>query len=189
MFATSSEKKMITVCSKCGSSFKEEVQFCDKCGSNIEKEKIIKEQTHNNQQLSTSQLNNKLQGQLQIIAVIEIAFGGFGMFLGLLMAIMAPFMPEIANTNPTETYSAQMLDFFTVLVGTLAGIILIVSASAVFVGYKLYRLENVGRFGTLIFASLSLIMIPFGTVYGVICFYLLSKPETIELLRNRNQYL
>ena len=59
----------------------------------------------------------------------------------------------------------------------------------IYVGYKLYRLENIGRFGTMIVAAFALLMVPFGTVFGIIALVLMSKPETIELLRERNKYL
>ncbi len=197
MFANKRGLKMLTVCPKCGSKFSETVQFCDKCGYNIEKDKALNEQKNSSSVKTTDAsahaLNNKLQGYIQIIAVIEVAFGLFGVVMSALLGIIAPFVPEMIKSSQSASegvvYSDKMLQFFTVLLIVIAVMILVISALAVFVGYKLYHLENIGRFGTMIFASFALLMVPFGTIYGIISLVLLSKPETIELLRDRNKYL
>ena len=207
MFANKSDVKMeknVTVCPQCGSQFSENVQFCDKCGFNIEKDKVINEQkrsfnpntttSHSTPPAQFSALNNKYQGYVQIIAVIEVAAGLLGVFFAILLGAVAPFIPDFikssnANTENPYVYTQGMLDFFTVLVFVVAVIALIVSVLTIYVGYKLYRLENIGRFGTMIVAAFALLMVPFGTVFGIIALVLMSKPETIELLRERNKYL
>ena len=197
MFANKRGLNMLTVCPKCGSRFSESVQFCDKCGYNIEKDQALHEQKKDSAvktaTTSPNALNNKLQGYIQIIAVIEVAIGLFGIVMSALLGIIAPFVPEMIKSSQTSSegivYTDKMLQFFTVLLIVIAVMLLVVSVLAVFVGYKLYHLENVGRFGTMIFASFALLMVPFGTVYGIISLVLLSRPDTIELLRDRNKYL
>ena len=207
MFANKSGVKMeknVTVCPQCGSQFSENVQFCDKCGFNIEKDKVINEQkrsfspnttaSHSTPSRSSNALNNKYQGYIQIIAVIEVAAGLFSLFLAVLLGAVAPFIPDFikssnANSETPYVYTQGMLDFFTVLVFVVAVIVLIVSVLTIYVGYKLYHLENIGRFGSMIIASFALLMVPFGTAFGIISLVLLSKSETIELIRERNKYL
>lgn len=197
MFANKSGLKMKTVCPQCGSSYSESVQFCDKCGFNIQKDTLIQEQikksTAASPNASKTVLNNKLQGYIQIIAVIEVAIGIFGLFTSIILGIASPFIPDMikssSTTSDSVTYSTQMLQFFTIIGIILAVMILVISVLVIFIGYKLYRLENIGRFGSMIVAAFALLAVPFGTAYGIISLVLLSRPETIELLRERNKYL
>jgi len=197
MFANKSGLKMKTVCPQCGSSYSESVQFCDKCGFNIQKDSIIQEQkksqTTASPNMNKTIPNNKLQGYIQIIAVIEVAFGLFGLFASIILGIVSPFIPEMIKSTPTSsdtvTYTNQMLQFFTIIGIVLAVMMLVISVLVIYIGYKLYRLENTGRFGSMIVAAFALLAVPFGTAFGIISLVLLSKPETIELLREKDKYL
>ena len=71
----------------------------------------------------------------------------------------------------------------------IAAFTLVASALIIFIGFKLYRLESVGRFGTLIIASVALLGVPFGTVFGILTLVLLTKSETMDIFRERNKYL
>lgn len=179
---------MQTVCPKCGSKFNYDVQFCDKCGANLEKVKSLNEQknTLNNSSVTP---NNKYQGYVQIIAVIEITFGLVGLVAGLLVVMISPFIKDIILSSPnaeqTVTYSNGMYQLFTGLLIFIAIIILLVSVSCIYFGYKLYNLESKGRFGSMIIASLSLLAIPFGTVFGIIALVILNRSEAIQLLSHK----
>ena len=191
MFSTSSDSKMVdglSVCPKCGSKFNYQAQFCEKCGANIEKQKVLNEQKNDYSANTKSGLSNNLQGQIQIISVIEIAFGLVGILASIVIGIISPFMPDAIKYSNTEsiTYSNQFLQFLVVIMATLAVIMFIVSSAIVFVGYKLYKLENIGRLGSMVVSALSLLMVPFGTIFGIISLVLLTKPETIEMFKEKN---
>lgn len=180
---------MVVVCPKCGSKFNYQAQFCEKCGANIEKQKVLNEQKINYSTKTKTGLNNNLQGQIQIISVIEIAFGLVGILTSIILGIVSPFIPEAITYSNTEsiTYSSSFLQFLVVLIATVAIITFIVSVLIVYVGYKLYKLENIGRLGTMIVSSLALLMVPFGTIYGIISLVLLTKPDAIELFNEKNK--
>ncbi len=190
MFANESRTKMMTICPQCGSKFSESIQFCDKCGYNLEKEKVLKEQKQTAPSNSHSPLNFKLQGQLQIISVIEIAFGIAGLVIGIMLSMLAPFIPDLIKSSPSENmvYTTGMLQFFQGLALFVGVFTLLFSALIIFFGYKLYKLENIGRFGTMIVACFALLMIPFGTVFGALTLYLLTKPDIMEIFKDRNKY-
>ena len=173
-----------------------EIQFCEKCGYNLEKEKALNEQAHSSsssQKTSSYALNNKYQGFIQIIAVLEVAFGLFVTFVGVILALVSPFVPDLVKSSSTGpnaiTYSDQTLQFFSILVFIIAVMILLVAGFSIYVGYKLYRLENIGRFGSMILACFALLGVPFGTIFGIISLVLLTRPETIEMFRERNRYI
>ena len=196
MFANKRGSNMESVCPQCGSKFSYSIQYCEKCGYNLEKDKALHEQAQkssSNQVSSSYALNNKYQGFIQIIAVIEVAFGLFATFIGLLLAIVAPFVPDIVKSSNTGSdavqYSAQFLQFLSIMVFVLAVMILLVAGASIFFGYKLYRLENIGRFGSMVIASFALLGVPFGTIFGIISLVLLTRPETIVMFRERNRYV
>lgn len=199
MFAhpNKSEIKMSTVCPQCGTRFSEPVQFCDKCGANLEKEKVLQEQKQrqvtDSKFMSKSQntANARLLGGIQIVSVIEIAIGLFGILTGIIMILLTPFVPDLIKSSPSQgvVYTNSILQFFAGLVLVVGVFTLVVSVLTIFIGYKLYRLESIGRLGSMIVASFALLAIPFGTVLGILALYLLTKPETMELFRERNKYL
>ena len=187
LFATKKDGNMQTVCPTCGSKFDYDVQFCDKCGANLEKKRLINEQKKENVNSTAKSLNTNYQGYLQIISALEIAFGIFGVVSGLLIALIAPFLKDIITSSPNQTviYTSGMYQFFTVLLLFIGVLVLIVSGCAIYFGYKLYRLENSGRFGTMILSCFALLAFPFGTVFGIISLILLNRPETIQLLQTK----
>ena len=182
MFSTKGKTNMSVVCPKCGSKFDYQAQFCDKCGTNIAKMSAIKEQS--NSSFAKAPFNSKLAGQIQIISVIEITAGIVGLFVGIILGISAPFISDIIKSRSTDgiTYTTNMLNFFMIIGLVLAVLIAVISVLTIFAGLKLYRLENIGRFSSMIIASFTLLMVPFGTVFGIISLYVLTKPETIELM-------
>ncbi|MFW9928924.1 MAG: hypothetical protein ACFFD1_06010 [Candidatus Thorarchaeota archaeon] len=186
-----SDIKMQTACPNCGATFDYPVQFCDKCGTNVEKERLLNEQVKKVTPTSGRTLNNKLQGYIQVIAVIEIAIGLLALILGSIMALISPFIKDIILSSNTEhnMYSEPMFTFFSGFLLFIGILIVVIAILAIYFGYKLYKLENTGRFGTMIIASLTLLAVPFGTVYGVLSLILLNRPDTIELIRERNKYL
>jgi MFS family permease len=177
-------------CVTCGSSYKEPIEFCEKCGSNQTKEKLIKEQKKVNIFASEQNLNNKLLGQIQILAVLEIAFSLLGLFMAIFAGVASFYIRDIARLSSNSEFdfigATSLLQVMLLMVG--AGLLL-GSLVGLVSGYKLYYLNNSGRFGTLVLSSLILIVVPFGTIFGIISLVLLNKPETIELLRERNRYL
>ena len=183
---------MTFACSNCGTVFKDKVEYCEKCGTNLMKEEILNKQKSQSSTKNPSELNNKLQGQIQILAVIEIAFGIMGIFAGLITAFLSNFIVDIINTGNIEsgaTLPANFPTFINIILITSGIFILVFSSVAIFFGIKLYNLQHNGRFGTMVIASLLLVMVPFGTIFGVISLVLLNDPKTIQLIRDRNNYL
>ena len=120
---------MSTVCPNCGTKFDYQAQFCDKCGVNIEKERLLSEQKKQSVFPSSNVLNNKLQGYVQIVSVLEIAIGLMAFFMALLMALISPFMKEIilSSNNDNVTYSNSMTQFITSILLVMALILFIIS--------------------------------------------------------------
>lgn len=189
--------KMSTVCPQCGTRFSEPVQFCDKCGANLEKEQVLQEQKQKpafkSKPMNETQNNSnaRLLGGIQIVSVVEIAIGILGILTGVIMVILTPFVPDLIKSSPSQgvVYTNSMLQFFAGLVLVIGVFTLVVSVLTIFIGYKLYRLESIGRLGSMIIAAFALLAIPFGTVLGILALYLLTKPETMELFKERNKYL
>lgn len=191
MFTNVQKKSVLFTCQNCGAKYKEQIEFCEECGKNRMELESLHKKKNTIVNGTNIALNNKLQGQIQIIAVIEIAFGIIGLLIGLLFLIIAPFMDEIVRVSSLESGEPILMyqDFFMLMFLLLGSFFVIFSVLGIFSGIKLYNLQNNGRFGTMIIACLMLVIVPFGTVFAIISLVLLSKPETIELMRERNKYL
>ena len=194
MFATKSNKNILTVCPVCGSKYSDSLKFCEKCGANLEKEKALKEQMTTFKNTTYEPLNSKYQGYIQVIAVMEVTVGVIALLIGFLLGVISPYITDLISTsssgsNAGTVNSASVVRLMEMVFLTIGVSSIIFGVFAIYFGYKLYKLENVGRFGTLVVSSLLLIFIPFGTIFGIISLVLMSRPETIDLIRERNRYL
>ena len=191
MFASqSSENKMSSVCSNCGTAIDRGDQFCDKCGFNLEKDRVLNTQKQSHPVTPEMTLNSQLQGYIQLISVFEIVIGFIALFIGVLLIVISPGLSSliITSSEGSPNFFGSTRFFETIFIFT-GSAILAFAAIALYSGFSLYNLKNSGRFGTLAVSCLMLILVPFGTIFGIISLLVLSKPETIELLRERNRYL
>ncbi|MFX0209075.1 MAG: hypothetical protein ACFFDT_24035 [Candidatus Hodarchaeota archaeon] len=170
-----------TYCPNCGSLYFSEDVFCSKCGATITEKapnKVIKH-------VSPSHVNqariNEFKSYIQIIGIVEIAFGILGMVGGIFAAVLAAFIPSFMENDVTAQGETDVASFVTVLFFVLAAILIIFGIGSIVYGKRLMEYKNSGRIGTMIIAAISLINIPIGTIFGAFALYVLTRPEVEEL--------
>jgi hypothetical protein len=120
----------------------------------------------------------KMNSHVNIIAVLWIVTGIFGLFLaftvfGILFGIT--FIPDI-------DYEAVIILRIIGLWGSL--FIAILSAPELIAGIGLMKKKEWARILTLIVSFLNLVFFPFWTILGIYSIIILLKEETIQLFKH-----
>ncbi|MHA1971343.1 MAG: zinc-ribbon domain-containing protein [Candidatus Hodarchaeales archaeon] len=155
-------------CPKCGNEIKKGDNFCPSCGYELKNKKKM-------YQPSITRKLAEYRSYIQILGVIEIAFGIFAVLIVPLMLLFFFIMPvpEIAGIS-----YLSFLPFLLILVSL---IVLPYGIFSINFGRKLLSYKESGRTGTMIIGALNLIFIPFGTVFGIAALYILTRPEVEPL--------
>ena len=167
-------------CSKCGSVVGSEDMFCASCGAELAARKA-------STYVAGSSRLESFRGYIQIIGVVEIVFGVFALFIGLLLTFLAPLLyyliqyeaVEIEFENPTLI--PQIAPIISVLLFGIALVCLVYAFVSILSGKRLLQYKNSGRIGTMVIGALNLFNFPFGTVFGLAALYVLSQPEVEQL--------
>ena len=163
------------ICPSCNSKIKKGSSFCHECGYDL---KI--NQTKNN--LIEVSKQDEYIGYIQITSVIEIAIGILISILGLIILIFG-FIASGATFR--SEYSQYFVNYLQIIISLIGVLLILFGLAAIYFGVKLFQLTQIGRIGTLLIASLLLIFIPFGTIFGIFSLYLLIQPKTIEIFRKK----
>ena len=165
-----------SLCSSCGSIVKQHSKFCQECGQELTDQ--VKST------LTAVSKTDAATGYVQIISVIEIAFGLLFLVIGFIIVLFGAFVTDDTFKNELSHLFVEYIQIVVIIIGLL---IFIFGFLSVFFGFKLFQLQQLGRIGTMVICAINLINIPFGTIFGVLSLYVLVKPETIELFRKHEK--
>lgn len=179
----------LTTCSNCGSQIKTEDVFCGNCGS-----ENIKKQTLSSQFSSISSTELKKSGQksideikshVEIIAIIEIVFGIFTLFVGVILVPVTLFLPMLILDGSTIDGDAGFVaGFFFMILAVFTVLLLVYGLVQVIYGRRLKDYKKSAKTVTMIVGALNLPSIPIGTAFGLYALYILTKPEIDQILVN-----
>lgn len=165
-------------CKNCGIINDNDSKFCVRCGTNIDtvhpKKAVFND-------YSSKDLNNAVEDYsryVQIIAVLEIAFGVLAFIGSTIMWFLAfnlpKIIPHIENVDPEFAHFWPLVNNLLFLIAfalTTYGILSIIF------GIGLYRFKSYGRIGTMVNGALGIFNVPIGTVFGIATLYVLTRPE------------
>ncbi|MHA2365289.1 MAG: hypothetical protein ACXAC7_15125 [Candidatus Hodarchaeales archaeon] len=182
-------------CSNCGDYTKPDELFCQSCGAAI---------VSNNPKTTPNTIGyqsskpspaihpsrgsyDNIKSYTQILGTIEIVFGIFALIFGILLGVFSFFVPNLIeyeneiNAGYDSGVPTELSGFFVILFLVFAIMMLIYAYVAITSGIRCLQYKNKGRIGTLIIGAVSLIMIPFGTIFGVAVLYVFTRPEIDEI--------
>jgi hypothetical protein len=117
-----------------------------------------------------------MEKHVTLVAVINIAFGFLGIFLGIILFVILVGAGIISQDPEALT--------ITSIVGIAVGFFLILtSIPEVIGGFGLLKRRPWARVLVLIIAVLDLFMIPIGTIIGIYELWVLLNEDTVKLFR------
>jgi len=179
---------MTITCVNCGTVLNQGDQFCSSCGT---KQGIAKQAYNPYQPYSRTEppiyVIEQTRSYIKLLGMVELAFGivtliGIAIAALVLSFILSPeFFQYIGKEIPTNFPISLNLLF-----AIIRGILFLVAVSAVIDivgGTLLLQEKKSGKIFTYISAVFSFMNVPIGTAYAIGAFWILSKPETDQILK------
>jgi hypothetical protein len=121
-----------------------------------------------------------METHVKVVGVLNIVFGVLGLCLaGVLALIFAGSAAAIAADADADARIA--IPIIGLTGSALVGFLAVWSLPCLIVGFGLVKRRPWARIGGIVVAVLSLVVIPFGTVFGVYALWVLFSPETERL--------
>ncbi|MFX1286099.1 MAG: zinc-ribbon domain-containing protein [Promethearchaeota archaeon] len=183
MFSNKSSNKNVNFrppskyCSKCGAVIGSEDLFCQSCGAELAARKV-------SSYVASSPRLESFKGYIQIIGIVEIVFGIFALFIGLLMASFVPlfyYLMRYEVIEFEEPMVPRLIPVISVLIFVIAVVCFVYAFVSILSGKRLLQYQNSGRIGTMVIGALNLFNFPFGTIFGIAALYVLTQPEVEQL--------
>ena len=180
----SEEKKMTKTCVNCGTGLNQDDQFCSSCGV---KQGKAQEAYTPYSKVPPMYALEQTRSYIKLLGMVELAFGivtliGIAIAALVLSFILSPeFFQYIGKEIPTNFPISLNLLF-----AIIRGILFLVAVSAVIDivgGTLLLQEKKSGKIFTYISAVFSFMNVPIGTAYAIGAFWILSKPETDQILK------
>ena len=166
-------------CSNCGGLLDEDGKFCSHCGMGVKGNKFSKEKISNEFTVSNADQNySSYRGNVQIIAILEIAFGMLALLGSAILGLIVVNVPKIVNfaeVNDATFWNAW--PFASKFLWLLFILVIAYGILNILVGISLYKFNSFGRIGTMVNGALGILNVPFGTLFGIASIYLLTRPE------------
>ena len=119
---------------------------------------------------------------VKVIAVLCLIFGAFGVLLALFSSfIFSALAALVGSTNDPDASAGMAVLGLTGI--TLTIVVLVFSIPYIICGWGLLRLRPWSRILGIILAAISLIRIPFGTIFGIYALIILFNKETEALFQ------
>lgn len=120
---------------------------------------------------------NTMETHVQIVGILALVWGALAVAGGLLMSLFtgAALFPMMGSVGSLE---AGMLSIMFL-------IMLLLAALAIATGVGLLKHHPWARTLGFVVAALSLFGFPVGTAFGIYAFWVLTRPETEDLLEDR----
>jgi hypothetical protein len=180
------------ICPNCGSTGGSEDLFCQECGSKFSS------QMYSTYNVPKSRVS-EYRGYIQVIGIVEAIFGVFALFVSGILVLVAALMPiffsedtmvsmpdlfgEMSSVPAGSLENSYGIFLFIMLVlGFIALFILIYGILAIINGRRLMNYQKNGHSGSILISALSLLAMPMGTIFGIFSLYILTRPETDQVL-------
>jgi hypothetical protein len=128
---------------------------------------------------TTADAITKLYAILSWLGALGWLLTGLGLLLG------GPILGSLADAGQITTGGTTTGEFLSTLGVTGAVVMFVMALLALAVGVGLWRHSNWARVLTILFAVLSLLAFPIGTVYGIITIWLFGFQDDIKALFGR----
>ncbi len=183
--AYSVENTMTKTCGNCGTVTHQDDQYCSSCGAKYG----IAKQVYQSYSKADSPLYviEQTKSYIRLLGMIELAFGIvtlFGITIGamVLSLFLSPEFFQSVGAEIPSNISINLNSLFAIIwiILILIGISSIIDIIG---GTLLLQQKKSGKIFTYISAVFSLLNVPIGTAYAIGAFWILSKPETDEILR------
>jgi|SRR5215831_4975837 len=119
---------------------------------------------------------------VKVVAVLFIVFGVLGALLALFSSVIFSALAAIVGSthDPDASLGVAVLG----LTGaTLTIVLLVLSIPNIVCGWGLLRLRPWSRILGIVLAAISLIRVPFGTIFGIYALVILFNKETEALFQ------
>ena len=178
----SEEKKMTKTCVNCGTGLNQDDQFCSSCGV---KQGKAQEAYSPYSKVPPMYALEQTRSYIKLLGMIELAFGLVTLFgIAIAALVMSFFLsPEFFQSVGAEIPTSINFNFIFILIWALLLLVGISGIIDIICGTLLLQQKKSGKIFTYISALFSLLNVPIGTAYAIGAFWILSKPETDEILR------
>ncbi|HYR89697.1 MAG TPA: hypothetical protein VE422_36825 [Terriglobia bacterium] len=142
-------------CDRCGAKLDDLAAFCSGCGKGVGTSPPMPRQ-------------GRIAGHLRLLGILWIALSAFRLIPGFVLFVIfrsAPFPPEVPRFVLTLL---PMIGFLLLVSAVIGGI----------VGIGLLTRQPWARMLAIVFGSLNLFDLPFGTALGVYTLWVLLPPES-----------
>ena len=119
---------------------------------------------------------------VKVIAVLCLIFGAFGVLLALFSSfIFSALAALVGSTNDPDASAGMAVLGLTGI--TLTIVVLVFSIPYIICGWGLLKLRPWSRILGIILAAISLIRMPFGTIFGIYALIILFNKQTEALFQ------
>ncbi len=123
-----------------------------------------------------------MRNHLQILGILNIVWGSFGMIAALIITIVfggtLGIVGLVSHQEPDARIAIPIISF----IGSIIVVILLItSLPSIIVGIGLIRLAPWSRIFGIVLSALHLFNIPFGTALGIYGLWVLLNQETVAL--------
>ena len=119
-----------------------------------------------------------MTSHVKLLAMLQLAWGGMGLLLGVALLLLAVGAAAIARTTEGDSLTAG----FTALLFVVFATALALGGWAnAWAGRALRQHRSPGRTGTLLLAVLNLFVLPFGTALAIYSFWVLLHNDARAL--------
>ena len=125
-----------------------------------------------------------MESHATVLGIVLLVVGILGLLGAGAVLVISVGVPLVVHSIPAVSMDAAVA-FVAVVVTVVAGIIVLASAPCVIAGYGLVNGKPWAWGWGLIACALQLPGIPIGTAVGVYGLWVLTQPETREMLRGR----
>ncbi|MHA2337606.1 MAG: hypothetical protein ACXACX_09890 [Candidatus Hodarchaeales archaeon] len=166
-------------CANCGALLEEDGKYCSRCGTQAKVHKSQESMNLKETGTHKPEYNySSYKGNIQIIAILEVAYGIIVLLGAVVLGVVLVNIPEIMSY--VDVHDPAFWKIWPVASNFLWVILIVLVIYGVFnilAGVSLYRFNSFGRIGTMINGALGIFNIPIGTIFGIASIYLLTRPE------------
>lgn len=184
MVYTDVKKMTKFACQQCGTVIKPDDKFCSSCGAKVD---VIEQRYQPYAPQPPGYAVEQTKQYIKILGLVELSFGIISLFIILIVGLILGIVlsPEFLHSVGTEIPTDMSINLTSILtiVWVLLAIVGISSVIDIIGGVLLLQQKKSGKIFTYISAILSLLNVPIGTFYAIGAFWVLTKPETDEILK------
>lgn len=178
------------ICPKCNTNNDADAVFCTKCGTNLRNIAPSSSSSSVSPQSSLQTLRNNRSDILTLIAILDIVIGALGFISGVLIWTFYPHFLNGSYYNGYFGYTG-MMDGYTGLMGNYMGTMMSLVATGfiliglpmIIAGLGLYSMKKWAQLLHTIVWIPILLMIPIGTIIGIIVIWSVYTQETSKMFQ------